>query len=188
MRSFFTQWLCLAEELKLKSWESFKMQWIACRNTQQVSYLRSLRVSSERSLLIGRCHLWYCHSCFLLLLRLLIRYFAGIGCLPVAKTTKAPFEESLPLQGPGGVDISTKICYPVLEQGIWFLSKTMLKKLGGGIFNISLYSLCDKWWGPDKLRFQKRGVLLVFATLLEIATKALNVVRHNDAGMGCKDW
>lgn len=66
---------------------------------------------------------------------------------------------------------------PEVDEAIRFLSHSMLQNLSDIISKSSLYSLMDEWPEMYMFYFQRARHPPVFATLLESATKALNIVR-----------
>lgn len=62
----------------------------------------------------------------------------------------------------------------------------MLESLTDVISNKALYSLRSEWPEQDKLRFQRGLPALVFATLLDSTTEALDIVQAQPPLVGVK--
>lgn len=102
------------------------------------------------------------------------------------KQEHALFIARTPLQGPDGIDVIARSWTPDGYEAIRYLSYLMLENLIEVISNNSLYSLHDQFSELEKFRFQRDRLLLVFATFLECAIKALNAVRAHQPHVGVK--
>lgn len=82
------------------------------------------------------------------------------------------------------MNVTAKNRTPSIDEVISFLSYTALEKLSELTSNNSLYNLRDAWPYLDKFRFQRCRLLLVFATLPESFTEALNIARLQKQQVG----
>lgn len=80
------------------------------------------------------------------------------------------------LQGPGGVDVTTKKLSPEVNRSFQFLLCSMLANLSSLTSNLALYSLRDEWSELDKFPFQIYRLTFVFGLLSESVGKTLSIV------------
>lgn len=100
---------------------------------------------------------------------------AAIRRLRVTGTKTNAFKAKPPLQEPDRVDASARNQSPEIDEMIRFLSYSLLEHLSKVISNNLLCILGDERLEVNKFCFQRVCLPLLFATLPESVTKALNI-------------
>lgn len=89
---------------------------------------------------------------------------------------KTSLKANITCNGPDGVDASARDGLPDVYEAISFPFCSMLERPYDIIAKKSLYNHREKFPEPEKFRFQRVRLLLLFVTLAESVTKALSIV------------
>lgn len=102
---------------------------------------------------------------------------AEIRWIRIGGTRKTLPEAGPPPQRPNRKETVARNRSPEVDEVILFLLYYMLENMSDVIFNNSFYRFRDELSEQDMFRFQRASLLLVFPTIVECVTKAVNALQ-----------